>query len=685
MIKKLNKNKKIIIAILGGLSLVTAVVTPIVIINQENDNEKETNLKQTKIIELKKHLSENLNLNLILPKKTNKDYDTDDKILIAIKKAFEERVGIDNSHTKYITKKINTNDVKSIVDYKNSSKTTYQITVDKNDYTLLLKQAKYTNQESIDALKNYLKTLVNLNVILPRKFVDNYNSDDKILNAIKRFFVTNLEITNSQANIITKKIGTNNITFVSPQGQGKTSYEIKINQNDYNLSLNRENITNNSNITDGGWGRVFQDHQKNIWAMGHGTKLQVLKMQTNDNYASSWTNDNNVAGLLNGSNITNGRGGFIFQDHQKNLWAMGFGTKLQVLKMQTNDNYASSWINDNSVAGLLNGSNITNGRGGFIFQDHKKNLWAIGFGTKLQVLKMQADGNYASSWTNDNSVVGLLNGSKIINGYTAKIFQDHKKNLWAMGRGSKLQVLKMQANGNYASSWTNDNNVAGLLNNSNITNGQGGFIFQDHQKNLWAMGSGTKLQVLKMQANGNYVASWINDNGIAGLLNGSNITNGAFGTIFQDHQKNLWAKGSKTKLQVLKMQVDGNYASSWTNDNSVAGLLNGSKITDGQGGFIFQDHQKNLWSMGNFRMSLQVLKMQVDGNYAPSWTYDNNVTGLLKGFKITSGGSGTGGLGSILQDHQKNLWIISKFKKLQVLETESNKKTYASKWTSSYS
>ena len=113
----------------------------------------------------------------------------------------------------------------------------------------------------------------------------------------------------------------------------------------------------------------------------------------------------------------------------------------------------------------------------------------------------------------DDLFVDLLKGSRISNGLDGKIFQDSFKNLWAIGKDQKLQVLKKDPNKEvYVNSgWTSDTSL-GLTKNSNIINGIGGTIFQDEFKNLWSMGKDSKLQVLKVNPNSSkgYVDSWIN-------------------------------------------------------------------------------------------------------------------------------------------------------------------------------
>ena len=145
---------------------------------------------------------------------------------------------------------------------------------------------------------------------------------------------------------------------------------------------------------------------------------------------------------------------------------------------------------------LLKNSNILDGTFGTIFQDDFGNLWAMGKNSKLQVLKtnISKDSYVNSGWTQDNSSTSdpLLKNSNVTNGYNGKIFQDSFKNLWTMSKDSKLQVLKANiSKKDYVTTgWTEDNSIstAGLLKASNITNGVGGTIFQDEFKNLWAMG-----------------------------------------------------------------------------------------------------------------------------------------------------------------------------------------------------
>ena len=461
------------------------------------------------------------------------------------------------------------------------------------------------------------------------------------------------------------------------------------------------NLLRNSNIWQGAGGTVFQDQFKNLWAMGYNSKLQVLKANQNkDGYDKStgWTNDVLNENLLKGSNINDGWGGVIFQDSFKNLWAMSdsitkdvngvkktIHTKLQVLKANQNkDGYVTTgWTNDVLKESLLKGSNITNGFEGTIFQDQFKNLWAMGKDSKLQVLKanQNKDGYVTTGWTNDVLNEGLLKGSNINYGQAGAIFQDQFKNLWAMGANSKLQVLKANEDKDgYVSSWTDDNSVDGLLKDSNTEYGAWGKIFQDQFKNLWIVGNGERFQVLKANEDKNgYVSSWTDDNSVDGLLKNADTNYGDNGTIFQDKFGNLWVTGLNQKLQVLKVNEDKNgYVSSWTDDNSVDGLLKNSNINNGIGAIIFQDQFKNLWAMsevGNTQ-KLQVLKANKDKNgYVSSWTDDNSVDGLLKNSIIKNGWKGT-----IYQDQFKNLWAMGTNSKLQLLKVNEDKNGYETSW-----
>ncbi len=464
-----------------------------------------------------------------------------------------------------------------------------------------------------------------------------------------------------------------------------------------NIDVEKINLLKNSNIINGYQGTIFQDEFKNLWSMGFNQKLQVLKAnQNSDNYANlGWINDNSIGGdvLLNGSNITNGQGGVVFQDEFKNLWTMGNNTSLQVLKVnEVGDDYVNTGWTSANDSGLTNGSNITNGNNGVIFQDEFKNLWSMGNGTSLQVLKVNnsKNGYVSTGWTSANDS-GLTNGSNITSGKGGVVFQDEFKNLWTMGVSTRLQVLEVnQVGDDYVNTgWTSAND-SGLLNGSNIIDGLFGKIFQDEFKNLWAMGNNTSLQVLEANnaKNGYVNTGWTSVND-SGLTNGSNIIDGTGGVIFQDEFKNLWSMGNGTSLQVLEANnAKNDYVSTgWTSAND-SGLTNGSNITDGNYGVIFQDEFKNLWAIGN-NTSLQVLEVNnsKNGYVSTGWTSANN-SGLINDSSVLNGTHGI-----IFQDEFKNLWVMSNtkskkinnvwkyfFTKLQVLKANQNGDGYVNSW-----
>ena len=373
--------------------------------------------------------------------------------------------------------------------------------------------------------------------------------------------------------------------------------------------------------------------------------------------------------LFKVSNLIVNNGKEVFQDSSGNIWAMGDRKQLRVLVKKEDGNYADSWISDPTQPGLLKKSNITDGSKGVIFEDSSGNIWAMGNETPLQVLKKESDG-FANSWTSDNTS-GLLSGSKITNGWYGTIFEDSSGNIWAMGYNTPLQVLKKESDG-FASSWTSDN-TSGLLSGSNITNGYYGTIFEDSSGNIWAMGSITPLQVLVKKEDGNYADSWISDSAQEGLLKDSNITDGANGVIFEDSSGNIWAMGSSKPLQVLKKESDG-FASSWTSDNT-SGLLNGLKMGYNFSGTIFEDSSGNIWAM-RAGTPLQVLVKKEDGNYADSWISDSAQEGLLKDSNIRGGTNGV-----IFEDSSGNIWAIGHSTPLQVLVKKEDG-NYATSWIS---
>ena len=443
--------------------------------------------------------------------------------------------------------------------------------------------------------------------------------------------------------------------WVFGRGKNKSKFQVLESNKDQNggyaskgwINDKSKGLLKNSNFIDTTHGKIFQDKFENLWVMGEDSKLEVLKANKNGNgYVNTgWNNEVNL-GLTKKSNITDGSSGAIFHDDFGNLWTMGKGTKLQVLKAKPNSNdYVDTGWSEDISSGLTTGLKIKDGTGGTIFQDEFKNLWAMGKSSKLQVLKAKPDksGYVDTGWSEDISL-GLTKDSKIEEGYGGTIFQDEFKNLWAMGSfDSKLQVLKAKPNkSGYVDTGWSDNTNLGLTKDSKITDGVHGIIFQDKFKNLWSMGWESKLQVLKVNENSTgYVSSWIDDNTTNGLLKNSNVidfkllrTRGRNGAIFQDTFKNLWVMSSNFRLQVLKANENGTgYVSSWVNNNDPVNgdkLLKNSKINNHDFinlglpwingyGTIFQDKFKNLWAMGS-KTKLQVLKANQDGDgYLESW------------------------------------------------------------------
>ena len=547
---------------------------------------------------------------------------------------------------------------------------------------LLTNQEDKTNQEykinnDASSTSELITKIKNKNLFIPKDV--NTFSDSEILLAIKNQLklknpsLTNQDLLKITDNIQHLKPGKKTIVILTIKSSNKINI-VNINvtkEKNIKLWAKDSAIVTNSNIFSGRFSTFIQDSSGNLWSMGgqggsrksfvsyKPTKLQVLKRN-----GTQWEEDTNN-GLTKGSNITNGSEGIIFEDDFGNLWAMGKGTKLQVLVKNKDGSYAESWVNDNGENGekLLQGSNINNGEGGTMFQDVFGNLWAMGNGSKLQVLVKNKDGSYAESWVNDNGENGekLLQGSNINNGKRGRIFQDVFGNLWAMGKGSKLQVLVKNKDGSYASSWDTDNSENGqLLKNSNIVSGENGTIFQDSFGNLWAMGNGTKLQVLKANSSKDgYINTGWNKNNLSssnGLLKNSNIIDCWRGTMIQDSFGNLWAQGYQRKPQVLRVNQNGDgydENTGWTSDNT-QGLLNNLKSNTLTEWFFFQDSSKNLWAGGK-DAKLQLLKVNETGSdYVSSWTDDNTQNGeiLLKNSNIDAGGW------LMFEDSSKNLWSL---------------------------
>ena len=592
---KLSKNKKIILLTSGIGILTTSIVVPIVMLNNKEDQIKKVEEDIPKI-EIKSKIK---NKDLII----SKDIKTfsDDEILLAIK-----------NQLKINNPTLTNEDLSKITDnvqhLKPGKKTFVVLKINSNGLTSSIK-VNVTKEKNIKLWTKDSAIVKNSNI---------YNG------GLSSF------IQDSSGNLWS--MGDEGQRRKSWIAHKPTKLQVlKRDGKQWEEDIT-SGLTKGSNIINGTNGVIFEDDFGNIWSMGKETKLQVLVKNKDDTFAESWANDNGEGGekLLQGSKINNGDGGFIFQDFFGNLWAMGKSSKLQVLVKNKDGNYASSWESNNIISKkLLKNSNITKGHWGQIFQDSFKNLWTMGENSKLQVLKAKENGeDYVSEgWINDNGEDGdkLLKNSKINRGKSGTIFQDSFGNLWAMGNGSKLQVLKKDPNKeNYVETgWTSDTTL-GLTKGSNIRDGWGGTIFQDSFGNLWAQGYGKKPQVLKATENSKaYVTQgWNNNSSQEGLLKNLKSNNNKNWFFFQDSSKNLWAAGSETKLQVLKVNENGLYVNSWANDNSKNGeiLLRGSNITAGEV-LVFEDTSKNLWAIGKIWNvnSHNIRKLQVYDKTLKKW------------------------------------------------------------------
>ena len=572
-----------------------------------------------------------------------------------------------------------------------------------DDNKIIQNKEELEKDISTNAIKLKIK---NKDLIIPKNIKT--FSDDEILLAIKnQLKINNPSLTNNDLSKITDNVwhlkpSKKTLVILTIKSQGLID-SIKVNvtkEKNIKLWTKDSAIVKNSNIIDGGYSSFIQDSSGNLWTMAFDSKLQVLKRD-----GEQWEEgiDN---GLTKASNIVNGEEGFIFEDDFGNIWSMGRGTKLQVLVKNKNGSFANSWANDNGENGekLLQGSKINDGYKGVIYQDSFGNLWAMANGSKLQVLVKNKDGNYASSWSvnNSSSSQGLLKNSNIKNGKYGTILQDSFGNLWSMGwvqnvtstNHSLLQVLKADCNsptGYVKSGWTHHWGREVLLKNSNIIVGFKGIIFQDSFGNLWTSGDGKSVQVLKVnQSKDGYVkAGWTHDN-TKGILKNSNAfedEDEGFPVegIFQDSFGNLWMHAYNQKPQVLKAKPDGTgyVDTGWSDDNDP---INGNELLKNLkthqyenfdfGWIFFQDSFKNLWAMG-YDVKFQVLKAKPDGTgYVESWTDDNSPSGeeLLKNSIIKKG---TWGL--IFEDSSKNLWSAGRkgtsrlWGKLQVYDKVSKR------------
>ncbi len=644
------------------VAIILVVSKPGVFVEVSGFSAKQMSLSQTANIDLnlvKKDL-ESLNLKTI---EVDSSESSDQKITTNKNKILEEITKL-NGYSSINLRSVN-------VEVKNSETLLPSNDQDPVPITLVLSKvnASPNNVELIGfrgkqksyVIKNIKDKIIDKDILIAPN-VSTLNQNEVQSTILEQLKIENDTLTNEDLAKMTTNI--NSLTKgVRIKAQLTITFNLK--SEVINIYVEKINLLKGSNITNGQGGTFFEDSFNNLWAMGQDSPLQVFRKGNNQ-----WTNNVVDIGLTKNSNITNGENGTIFQDDFGNLWAMSKGTPLQVLRVNDDANgydEITGWKSATN-SGLTNGSNITDGNGGTIFQDEFKNLWTVGYNSKLQVLKTNnvKDGYVNTGWVNDNSNNGdvLLRNSNIItNSAAIKIFQDDFGNLWTLGYKTTLQVLRVnsQKNGyDEITGWTSATN-SGLLNNSNIVKSDvvQPTIFQDKFKNLWSMSKDTPLQVLRVNDDGNgydEITGWTSATN-SGLTNGSNITNGEGGEIFQDSFGNLWSAGSGTKLQVLKVKSNGSYVNSWTNDNNEQ-LLNGFNII-GKWWIIFQDKSKNLWVFLNKNFGITkndkrvwVLKKE-SNSYTNLWNENEEVPII---------GSSTNDFSHRIKsfiDSNGNIWIMS--------------------------
>jgi hypothetical protein len=211
-----------------------------------NLNQKKFSLEeQDKIEIIKTHLETSGNLNLVLPK-TN--YDSDDSILKSIKvKLVNDINDISSSDSHLIVKKIGSSVVNEIATH-DEAPTQYEISVGEHEFTLNLKQKKFSleEQDKIETIKTHLETSGNLNLALPKTTYDN---DVSILEAIKLKLVNSInDISSSDSHLIIKKVGSIEVNEVATHGQAPTQYIITIGEHEFNLNLNQEEFSEEEKI-----------------------------------------------------------------------------------------------------------------------------------------------------------------------------------------------------------------------------------------------------------------------------------------------------------------------------------------------------------------------------------------------------------------------------------------------------
>ncbi|NQZ29256.1 MAG: hypothetical protein HRT98_02615 [Mycoplasmatales bacterium] len=388
----------------------------------------------------------------------------------------------------------------------------------------------------------------------------------------------------------------------------------------------------------------------------------INSIKQNLSIKGSSSNRNQVQGygfyptnyLLKGNKITNGdvAGANMLEDQHGNIWAMGNGTPLQVLKKGS-----EIWQD----AGHKN--QISDGKNGYLFQSKNGDIYAVGNTGTLQVLPL---GNLNSDWQECLTDV-LNNANKETTPFAVKegfrMFEDSEGNLWASSHGMKLYVMKQ---GKYI--WE----VAG--NGNSINSGGWMSMFEDKNGNIWAMGGSSNLQVLPSGSN-----IWKD------AANGF-IPDAAKSSILQDKRGNLFV------LSEHYFQVKKSGETKWTKIGNFNGATSRLFMTK-SGNLIFTT-ENNVYK---FDPSVKKLDLEI-GMQNSSWKQigKSEDRGLgSAGTKLVEGVSGAlwfigkkgiynfdgkhwwrgsshgnliknGDWGELFKDSQGNMWSLGKGAPLQV-------------------
>ena len=332
-----------------------------------------------------------------------------------------------------------------------------------------------------------------------------------------------------------------------------------------------------SKLTNGERGKFFQARNGDLYVMGKGTGLEVLKK------------GEAIFKPAPGSITRNGEFGTIFQARNGDIYVMGNGTRLEVLK------------DGSEEFEVVTSSNIDNGKEGTIFQVKNGDIYTMGTDRSLQVLK-----NGASAFAD-------APGSITTSGYESHFFQAQNGDLYVGGWKTNLEVLKKGTNQFAKAPGSKATNGAGMrfLQTQNgdlyilhekglevlkkgeaafktapssiTTNGAFGIIFQARNGDIYVMGHNTKLEVLKNGATEFKIA------------HGSHISNGRDGRIFEAGNGDIYVMGKGTGLEVLKKGT------------STFVSAPGSKIQNGSYGQFFQAQNGDLYVVSQYS-TLEVLK-----------------------------------------------------------------------------